>query len=389
MVASRSKSVTDVVHSRLAGHGRYAVTANVMNNGHADPLHDVAKRPEILLLHHTPGTGELEFLAEQLGNRRVPLIVFGPAGDPNAMRLAMRAGAADYLLEPLSEADLLATLDRVSADVEKTGDTIGKLITVVNSKGGSGASFIATNLACSIARNPDTRLTLMDLDLQFGGLARYLDLNPERGLLEALGEIEDMDATSLEAYVKRHKSGVKLLAAPSDHLALSKDIPSERIDALMQLFLANNDYVVTDVPRRIDDFTATVMERSDQIVLVVQQSLAHVNDAARMIQLMTDELSIGRDRVLPIVNRFEKNEIIELDDIRKALKIDGIVAVPNHYKVVVESINSGVPLFETAKNSIVGKAIKEVEQKVCGTTDDAVHGKSFLRRALPGLLGGS
>ena len=389
LLVSRFESVASLLESRLSGYTDYKVTTRVLTNGSVDPLHDVSSRPDVLLLHHTPGSGELEYLTEHNITANMPLVVFGAADDPEAMRLAMRAGASDYLIEPLLVSDLVATLDRVREDLEKTPERLGKLVTVVNSKGGSGASFLATNLACAISRRDATRLILMDLDLQFGGLAKYLDLEPERGLLEALGEIDAMDETASEAYITRHKSGLRLLAAPSDHLALAKDIPSERVDALLHLFLADNDFVVADIPRRIGTLSATVMERSDQIVLVVQQSLAHIHDAARMIQLLTDELAIGRERILTVVNRHTKNAIIELDDIRRTLKTDQIATIPNNYKLVAESIDSGTPVSETARNSTVAKAISEIQNLICGTSEKAIHSTSFLRRALPGLLGGN
>jgi pilus assembly protein CpaE len=363
------------------------VSARVIVNGHTDPLHDVDPRPDLLLLHHVQGYGELEYLATVSPNQRPRLLVFGPAGDPAAMRLAMRAGASDYLPEPLNSADLLHSLERVCAELsQKTGGS-GNLVTVLNSKGGAGASFVATNLACGLAQDESRRTALMDLDLQFGALARYLDLTPARGLAEALDAIDDMDQAAAEAFVTPHRSGVRLLAAPSEHLVPQTRVGAEQIDGLLQVFLQHNNYVVADLPRRIDAFCTTVLERSDRILLVVQQSLAHINCAAKVLQLVSGELAIHRDRVEVVVNRFVKNSLIELGDVRKTLRVENLHVIPNQYKLVSDSIDTGKPVSESAKGSAVAKALRELTARISDSGRDGTRRSGLLGRALPKLLG--
>lgn len=387
LVASRSEVAADAVTAKLRDHRRFDVKTRVVRNGHTDPLHDVHPKPDLLILHYVPGYGELEYLASVNQNQRVRLLVFGPAGDANAMRLAMRAGASDYLPEPLSESDLLHSVDCLCDELSQKSGTSGRLITLVNSKGGSGGSFIASNLACCIAQEPSRRTTLMDLDLQFGGLARYFDLTPERGLSEAFDAFNEMDQVSAEAFLTSHKNGLKLLAAPVDRLIHQKHISPEQVDVLLQFFLQSNDYVIADLPHRIDGFSTTILERSDQILLVVQQSLAHINNAAKLLHVICGELGMRRDRVQIVVNRFAKNAVIELSDIRKTLRVEEVHVIPNQYKVVSESIDTGKPVVESAKGSAVGKAFRELAAKMSGSDDDRTRRTGFLGRTLPNFLG--
>ena len=386
LVASRSEAAADAVKAKLQGRSGFEVSTRVILNGHADPLHDVNPLPNLLILHHVPGYGELEHLTTLSANRRVPLLVFGPAGDPNAMRLAMRAGASDYLPEPLSEKDLLHSVDLVCEDLSRKPQDLGRLISVINSKGGSGASFIAGNIACELAQEASRQVALIDLDLQFGGLARYLDLTPQRGLLEALGAINEMDEVSAEAYVTTHKSGLKVLAAPSDGVVMHTRIAAEQVDLLLQVFLQNNDQVVVDLPRSIDPVTLDVLDRSDRMLLVVQQSLAHINGAAKLLQILQKEVALRQDRVDVVVNRFAKNSIIEIDDIRKTLRVDDVHVIPNQYKLVSESIDTGKPVVESARGSAVAKALRELAMKSSGL-DEGGKRRGFLGRALPNFMG--
>jgi pilus assembly protein CpaE len=256
----------------------------------------------------------------------------------------------------------------------------------MNSKGGSGASFVATNLAYELSHTVNEHTVLVDFDLQFGGLCRYLDLYPKRGLVEALEATEDMDEVSAEAYITSHDSGMRLLAASSNRLFLSREAPIEQIDSLLRILQNNNEYVIADLPRRIDLLSATVLEHSDQILLIVQQTLGHLNDAVRMINLVTKELAVPMDRIRVVLNRYSKNALIDINDVKSALKVDRIVVIPNQYKLVSESIDSGVPLMKVARSSAIGKAIQNLQQLVCGE-DDQKSTKRILGRKLPSFLG--
>jgi len=386
LLVTRSNTVADAVVDCLQDHRQYSVTKKIISNGHTDPLHDVRSRPDVLLLQYVRGNPELGHLADSAIENRLPLIVLGPADDPVAMRLAMQAGASDYLSQPLQQNDLHSALDRINERRADKPSDQGQIVTVMNSKGGSGASFVATNLAYELSHTVKARAVLVDFDLQFGGLSRYLDLYPKRGLVEALDATEDMDEVSAETYITNHTSGVRLLAASTNRLFLSRDASIERVGSLLQLLQNNNEYVIADLPRRIDLLSATVLEHSDQILIVVQQTLGHLNDAARMITLVTKELAVPMDRIRVVLNRHSKNALIEIDDVKNALKVDRIAVIPNQYKLVSESIDSGVPLMKVARSSATGKAIQNLQHIVCGE-DDEKSTKRILGRKLPSFLG--
>ena len=178
LIASRSQVVADHLNRCLADRAEFRVDTRIIANGHADPLHGVRDKPDLLLLHYSPGHGELQYLAEHKHGDQTPLIVCGPEDNPEGMRLAMQAGAGDYLPGTASKADLIASLMRIRED--NAGTRIsgnGRLIVTINGKGGSGASFLATNLSHSLVVEADQQVTLVDLDFQFGGLCRYLDIS--------------------------------------------------------------------------------------------------------------------------------------------------------------------------------------------------------------------
>ena len=385
LIAGRSELAVKRLSQYLSGHSEFVLTTRLLGNGHADPLHGVSETPDMLLLHHAPGQSELQFLSESGQGNQLPLIVYGPGDNPESMRLAMQAGARDYLSETAPLSDLVASLLRLREETVRSGaSAAGRLIVVMNSKGGSGASFLATNLAHGFVVNDGARVTLADLDIQLGGLCRYLDITPKMGILQALEVAKQMDDISAKAYTCEHSSGLRLLAAPSKRFVPPNDIPTDELDALLKVFLSINDCVVADSPNRLDAVTEFFLERADNIVLVVQQSLPHVQDAARMIQLLTSEISVPEARISVVVNRYSKNAPVELGDMRKALRTDTLITVPNQFKLAAESINSGIPVADISKKAPLTKAIRNLQTAL--ENKDSMPPRSFLARALPGIL---
>ena len=385
LIAGRSKLAVNHLSQSLGERSEFVLTTRILGNGHADPLHGVSEPPDLLLLHHGPGHSELGFLAGSGQANQLPLIVCGPGDDPESMRLAMQAGARDYLSETAPQSDLVASLLRIRDETVRSGSlSLGRLIVVLNGKGGSGASFLATNLAHGLVVNDGAQVTLVDLDIQFGGLCRYLDIRPKVGILQALEVAKQMDDISAAAYTCEHSSGLRLLAAPSTRFVPSSEIQIDELDALLKVFLSINDFVIADSPNRLDTLNEFFLERADKIVLVVQQSLPHVQDAARTIQLLTREFAIPEDRISVVVNRFSKNALIDLSDIRKALRKDKLITVPNQYKLAAESINSGIPVAELSKNAPLAKGIRNLQTALDNTESEPTG--SFLARALPSIL---
>ena len=296
----------------------------------------------------------------------------------------MRAGARDYLSQPVSAEDISGILSDLAEESKRNfAKDNGSLHVFINGKGGSGASFLAANVAHGLASG-DHAVTLVDLDLQFAGLCRYLDLEPERGLIEALQSIEDMDEVSAKAHTCVHKSGLRLLSAKSECLKLNADIPPTLLLKLLHLYRSFNDFVVVDLPRNIDVLSATVLENADRIMVVMQQTLPHVHDTARLLHILHKEIGVDDSRVSIIVNRHVKDSAIAAADIEKALRVQDLITIPNQYKLTAESINAGLPLSEVAGSTSVTKGLRHLHHMIDGTIEPE---QGFLRRALPTFLG--
>jgi len=386
LLASRSKPALATLKEQLSAETRYELHTRHIENGHADPLYGLSLAPDVVVMALTErGHADLTELTKEQHASRPPMIVTAEDGDAQTMRLAMQAGSRDFLPGALNAEDLIASIDRAAAQTPRSADEhTSSLIGVVNAKGGSGATFVASNLAYIMTSVSKRSTALMSLDMQFESLAPYFDATLKHGLMEVLEAAQDLDAVALDAYMTQHGSGLRLLAArPETSFERAKDRSAE-LGMLLDKMTGQYQCVLVDMPRRVDSYTRIVLERATRIVLVVQQTLSHLRDAKRMMQIFTDH-GVSRDQVLVVVNRFEKNSLIGMDDVQRALHGVEVVGIPSDFKTVAESINLGVPMYEHARGSGVTKALASLAASLGGHTEQA-QSTGLFGKTLSNLL---
>ena len=360
------------------------VSTRLVSNGHTDPLYGLEQMPDFLLLRVSHlWREELEALLQRPAHERPPLLVCGPLDEREGMRLAMQAGARDFLPEPVAAEELLAALSRMVMETRSSSGATGKLVAVMNAKGGSGATLLACNLAHQLSAKGKT--LLLDLDLQFGSVAHYLDVLPTHSHVEVLQQIDEMDSVALRGFCNHFSPTLHVLGGRENELCLPLDVRLEQLEALLQLARSTYDWVVVDLPRQIDHLTGTTLEQADRIYIVVQQSLSHLKDASRLARILRDELGVRGEHMQVVVNRYNKAAPISLRDIGAALRCTELQKLPNDFMVVSQSQNTGVPLDLQAPRAPITLALHELSQELIGHQTDTEQG--MLKRAFSRLFG--
>jgi pilus assembly protein CpaE len=387
LLVARKKEPLDAVEHHLRGAG-VSVRRQMNTNGHADPLHYVQTLPDVVILHLSHlWREELAALATRHLERGVALIVIGASSDMSMMRLAMQAGARDLLPEPIVKADLLEAVERVKRERHtRAQQTQGTISAFVNAQGGCGATLLACNVAHMLAAESKKRTALLDLGLQFGAAPLYLDLFPQRGVWQAVENLDGLDEVALEGYFIRHASGLNVLSHGSNEPVEMRELLPAAVERLLEVALRGHDHMVVDLPRRVDGVLATVVPRSQQLVVVLQQSVTALRDATRLLQWLRTEGGVARDRLCIVVNRYDKGAPISAADIQKALGCDEPVLVPNDFRMVSECINSGTPLLEHARGAAITKAVMSLQTRLGGASTQPRSG--VLARTFSNLLSG-
>ncbi len=385
MVAGRAENTVREIVARLSRDKQLAVSSRIISNGHADPLHGTDEHPDALVFVLSAAwQDELQSLADRPAASRPPSLIIGLEVHPQAMRLAMRAGAREFLKWPEQVTELRSALMLIAGErIEEQKIEHARITTVINAKGGSGGTFVASSLAHIYAAREHKKTALLDLEMQFASLGSYFDLHLRHGLAEVLEAIPDMDQVALGGYMTHHESGVDLLGSHGGTLGTSDELDGERFMILLQLLSLGYERLVIDVPRHLDHLTIGALENSDKIIVVLQQNLASLKDAIRLLAVMRNELSIAKSEIMIVVNRYDKNSEISLNDIRSALSIKDVHTVPNDFALVNESLNSGQPIFAAARKARITRTLVELAVILDGKTNATQPG--LVKSALAGI----
>jgi MinD-like ATPase involved in chromosome partitioning or flagellar assembly len=237
----------------------------------------------------------------------------------------MRAGAREYLLLPLERGAVAEALIRITAaphendrDAEKAQGkkTPGGLHVFVGSKGGSGVTTVACNVAIALAERPEHNILLIDLALPIGDAALCLGISAGYSTEDALRSFERLDASFLHNLLVRHRSGVYVLAAPTKVPDL--EVSKGAIEKLIAIARQEFDYVIVDVGSRIDVAASVLFEDASTIYLVTQTGISDLRNSNRLISQFFAE---GNQNLEIVINRFESRfqEPANEDVIAKAL----------------------------------------------------------------------
>lgn len=376
LIAGSQREDVAVISALLNQQPGYKVITRTLS-AHELPA-VLAEQPDALVfvLSADP-RAELQALHNRPPAKRPPTILVGQDSDAQILRQAMRAGARDFFPLSMAAGELPAAIARIVNEKALEAAT-ARFTAVINARGGAGSSFIAANLAHVLTAQGALRVALVDQDMQFGTLPLYFDMQPNGGLLKAVANVEMLDTPALEAHMLKHPSGLHVLGTAADHLVLPGEVPDKKFQALLRLLGRSYEQVVLDLPRQIDALTAAAIQQADRIAVVVQQSLPHLREAKRIIDLLRREFEVPAERIVIVVNRWDKRSSVTWGDIKQTLPDYALLPVRNDYARVAESANLGVPILSAAANSPVTADLQRVAEILGGV--EVARPKGLLAR---------
>ena len=335
----------------------------------------------VLLLHQaTLDNADLEQL-EVLSSRNPAMaIVLVCQPQPAEFLLrAMRSGVREVLAAPLDPSQLQAAMRRIEDKLSASNRSLGKVLAFISCKGGSGATFLGTNLGYALATQENKRVALLDLNLQFGDASLFVsDRKPLATLSHVAQQIHRLDASFLAASMVQVCPNFHVLAAPDDP-AQANDVKPEHAEQLLQLARLHYDFVLLDIGRSLDAVSVRALDHADMIFPILQLTLPYIRDGKRLLGLFRS-LDYSRDKIHLIVNRYAASGEIRLSDCEEAFGSPMYKTVPNHYEAAAASVNQGVPILQLARTSPVSRALLEMARTLVG--DNTEESRSWLSRML-------
>jgi pilus assembly protein CpaE len=304
-------------------------------------------------------------------NSSLTVMVYSRSTKADVLMRCMRAGAREFLAEPVSQDALAEALIRAAArrhETDRQKKVGGQMLVFVATKGGAGVTTIASNFALALTRESGKKVALVDLNLQLGDVALSLGMKPRFSVRDALTNSHRLDAEFVSSLLDIHSSGLSVLSAPDDYWPMP-NIDDGGLEKLLYILQDQFAYLVVDAGSAATLGALPVAEVADAIYVVTQVDVPSLRNSHRIISHLQSTMTNGR-RLEVVLNRYDGRKAdITHESIEKTLSIPVKWKVPNDYATVHRSQNVGSPL--AAENSPISRVLVQMATAVCGKAEDA------------------
>ena len=309
---------------------------------------------------------------------QVPVMCVSPSDDVEERIRFLEAGADDVVARPFDARELEARVEALLLRFQRSrelvpvlggdGLTVGRArraVAVYSPKGGVGTTTIATNVAVAVASRRPDRVVLIDLALQFGGVATHLNLRPRQTLADLVRDDAAMrEAELLRGYAARHNSGLHVLAAPAAPEA-AESITDAHVGRILATALEAYDLVVIDAGSVLDERVLTVLEAADTIILPVYAEIAALKAMHALLEYLAETGSIALKSMLVLNNPFAR-EILKLRDVEGALGSKVAFELPYDPFLYLKAVNEGIPIVIGAARSAPAERLARLSVSAFG-----------------------
>jgi pilus assembly protein CpaE len=305
----------------------------------------------------------LDLVEHICGNSSATVMVYSTQADSELLVRCMRAGAREFLNQPIAPSTIAEALVRASVRrpaVRAPKKTPGRLLVFAGAKGGSGVTTIAANFAVLLAQESQQKTLLLDLDLPLGAAALDLGIVTPFSTANVFQNVNRLDSNFLSKLLVRHDSGLSVLAAPDRYTPVHAT--EEAVARLLTVARQDFDYVVVDAGSIVSSTYKALLEGAAVVYLVTQVSIPELRNSNRLISEIFTEPTPKLEIVL---NRFTANTLgIDEENIKKALTISPSWKIPNDYGTVQRAQNTATPLAQG--DSAIAGVLRQMARAACG-----------------------
>ncbi|HET9110461.1 MAG TPA: response regulator [Ktedonobacterales bacterium] len=337
-------------------------------------------RPDVILmdinLRDMDGLEVAEIIGRQINTC---IVMMSVQSEPEYFSQAMSVGARGYLVKPFTSEKLVRTIRRAVENfplqsAQPTGggydarggggNTLRKIVAVYSPKGGAGTSVLAANMAIALQQTTQKSVVLVDANLQNGDAHVLLNVNTN-GSIDDLREagVGAIDQDVIEGTIIKHAdSEIGLLRAPLSPES-AELFTSDATKAILSELRNNYDYIVVDTGSSFTEATLTVLEEADVILTVTTLEVTTIHRVSQFFQL-AERVNISLSKVRLVCNRVEQYYGIKPNQVESQLRRRFFAQIPEDEKLVVASINRGVPFMVSQKAAPISRAVQTLAGRV-------------------------
>jgi pilus assembly protein CpaE len=316
----------------------------------------------------------LDLVEHICGSSSATVMVYSANTDSELLVRCMRAGAREFLTQPIAPNTIAEALVRASVRrpatrlAKKVG---GKLLVFLGAKGGSGVTTIATNFAVALAQESGQNTALVDLDLPFGDAALDLGMSAEFSTANALQNFDRLDSNFLSKLLTKHGSGLSVLAAPDRYTGVRAS--DEAVEKLLAVVRQDFNYVVVDAGSSLGPACKMLLDTAAMVYLVTQVSITELRNSNRLI---SEFFTSGGRKLEVVLNRYTPRSLsIDEENIKKALTKPVDWKIPNDYVAARRAQDTATPL--ALSDSPISRVIKQMARTACNLSPTPDKKKRF------------
>jgi pilus assembly protein CpaE len=286
------------------------------------------------------------------------VIAIGNINDVQLYHEVIEAGVADYLVKPITEKTLTTAINRITQPTAAGQSDSRRIVTVIGSRGGVGASLVAVNCAWLFAQEQKRSTTLLDLDLQNGTVALALDIEPTRGLREALEHPARIDSLFISSASIKVGEQLHVMAAEE---SVEEDVhyDASGVTLLLDAIKRQSECIVIDLPRSAIKARPRALGAATDIVLVTDFTLAGLRDAIRINAQIQQSAPNARRTI--IANRcIHKDSALARSEFERALGCKVDFVLPDDPKAAQQAASAGKPLSAAMPSSKTAAALRQL-----------------------------
>lgn len=369
ILISRTQRQLDELHRAVEAEN--CVVIQSVLRGASQPLLPLLASEGAELVVIDGGTSarqDLEALAPfTAAHPETAVVVLSGNRDSDTLLAAMHAGVREVLPSPAPAADLAAALGRLARrqGAPHRAASPGRVIAFVSCKGGSGATFLATNVAYLLGAEHGKPTALVDLDLRYGDASYFVTDAPGKSSIADLARQSDrLDARLLAACMTHVAPNFDVLAAPDDP-EQSLAVTAAQVERVLDLVVQKYDYVILDVDRVLDTLSIKALDRAERVYLVMENMVPFVRDARRLLGILRS-LGYPDSKLRLVVNRYRKGGGIELPRVEKAVGLPVAHVLQESFDDVSEAVNAGVALTTLHPHNSVARGLRTLADGIAG-----------------------
>ena len=322
--------------------------------------------PQFILVEENGGPDEiqkgLEALAEVVEPGR-KVIVIGSINDVQAYRRLINQGVSEYLVGPVSTADIAAAIISCIKDASSTPK--GRVISFLGSRGGVGSSTLAANIAWTLAQTTQEEVIGIDLDFNFGTMALSLNLDPKQAVFDALTEAERIDPVLIERFMTEHGSHFSILSTTGSLKEMAEP-STEAIERLVDICRTLALVVVLDLPRQWSSWASAVLLLSDEIVLTANPDIANLRDAKMMFDWLKSRRGNTSSRLVLNKADVAKRNQLSAKDFQDTLGQAPSLTIGFDPTLFAQLANNGQMVGEGAKSHRLNEQLRQFAHQLAG-----------------------